>query len=134
MQKPSGMAVFLVLTAAFLSIAADDKVERGKYIVHHLAMCIECHTPRTADGRLIESEELHGAPIPVPAPSWVSDWAVTSVNIDGIRKWTDEEAINFLMTARKPDGTRAKLPMPRYRMNREDAEAVVAYLRAGHSK
>lgn len=119
---------FLMLIPAFFSIAAGD-AKHGEYIVKNVAMCMECHTPRTESGTLIESDNLHGAPIPVSAPSWAKSWALRSMNIAGLTKWTHEESVEFLKTGMRPDGTRALLPMPQYRMSQQDAEDVVAYLK-----
>lgn len=113
--------------------ATHSQIKRGEYIVKHVAMCIECHTPRDSQGRLLESQALQGAPIPVNRPPWAKSWAIRSLNIDGLTKWTDEEGVHFLETGVRPDGTRPMLPMPPYRMSREDAEAVVAYLKHGQT-
>src|SRR5437762_2997648 len=49
--------------------------EHGRYIVEHVAMCIECHSGRDARGAILESERFLGAPIPF-APPWPNDWAM----------------------------------------------------------
>ena len=38
-------------------------------------MCVQCHTPRNAQGELDRMRLLQGAPIPVPAPFPMSQWA-----------------------------------------------------------
>jgi hypothetical protein len=57
-------------------------------------------------------------------------WAEKSANIAGLTGWTDEQAEKFLMTGLAYNDLPARPPMPRYRFNREDAEAIVAYLRS----
>ena len=56
-------------------IMSPGDVEHGRYIVHNVAMCVECHSGRDAEGNIIPEQEFMGAPIPV-RPSWANDWAV----------------------------------------------------------
>jgi hypothetical protein len=42
----------------------------------------------------------------------------------------DEQAVHFLMSGEKPNGSHPRLPMPEYCFSREDAEAAVGYLRS----
>ena len=71
-------------------------------------------------GKKFEFELL--APIPI--------WADTSPNIAGFVGWDQEKAVQFFMTGLAPNGQPARPPMPEYKMNRADAEAVVAYLKS----
>jgi hypothetical protein len=41
-----------------------------------------------------------------------------------------EQGVHFLMTGEKPDGSHPRPPMPEYRLDRDDAEAVVTYLKS----
>ena len=107
-----------------------DLIERGKYITHSVAMCVQCHTPRKPDGELILSEQFHGAPLPIHSPYPNSQWAFQAPHIAGLPGYTQEEAIRFLMTGITTKGVPPKSPMPPFRMSREDAEAVVAYLKS----
>ena len=38
----------------------DVQVERGRYLVNHVAVCVYCHTPRTPEGALDEDKLLSG--------------------------------------------------------------------------
>lgn len=42
------------------SDAGSSSVARGRYLVHHVAACVECHTPRDVVGRLDEVLLLSG--------------------------------------------------------------------------
>jgi mono/diheme cytochrome c family protein len=117
-------AVFLVLTVcrAQLTLAQEVRqkqsqaaskardeaklIARGKYIVEGLAACGDCHTPRNQDGDIDRTKWLLGAPV------------------------FYAEIITLLTTATWRDGKAPRLPMPRFHMKREDAEAVVAYLKS----
>lgn len=107
------------------------RVARGRYLVEDVAMCIQCHTPRNQAGELDRTQLFRGAPIPVDGPRFQDvDWAVKAPNIVGLLGYTQEEAIRLLTEGRTRAGTRPRPPMPPFRMNREDAAAVVAYLKS----
>ena len=74
-------------------------------------------------GQWLQGKKLEFAPL-VPMPIW----ADTSPNIAGLPGWNYERAVQFFMTGMAPNGQPARPPMPAYKMNRADAEAVVAYL------
>jgi cytochrome c len=111
--------------------AGAKAIDRGKYIVNHVAMCIECHTPRDAEGQLQMTQYLLGAPIPVNAPPFPNmKWALKAPAIAGLSGYSNDQGIRLLMEGITAAGRTPSLPMPRYRMNRSDAEAVVAYLKS----
>jgi mono/diheme cytochrome c family protein len=105
-------------------------IERGRYITHHVAMCVECHTPRDGDGNLIPSRLFKGATIPVTNPPYPNiDWAFQAPDIAGLVGYDD--AAEMLMTGIVTRTGKPPLrPMPSFQMNQEDAEAVVAYLKS----
>jgi mono/diheme cytochrome c family protein len=122
----------LLLLAGSVRAAEDPRVARGRYITHDVAMCVECHSPRTEDGRIIREQEFTGGSFPVGPPTWVRDgkWCVRTPHIAGLPGWETEEAIQFLMNGARMGRHQPKDPMPPFHLNREDAEAVVAYLRS----
>jgi len=70
--------------------APEGRVERGRYLVEHVALCVECHTPHDAQGVLLREELLRGAPVPVlpprpPGSEGRTGWAVRAPNITGFR-------------------------------------------------
>lgn len=108
-----------------------DLVGRGKYIVEHVAMCAECHTPRDKTGRLIRDEYLNGAPVSVDAPPYPEmKWALKAPAIAGLPGYTKEEGVRLLTQGITSDGRTPNPPMPPFRLSIQDAEAVVAYLKS----
>jgi len=105
-------------------------IERGKYLVEGVAMCERCHTRRDEDGKPDRAHWLHGGPTQTrptyPSPSW----AVVEPRIAGAPPGTDIEIINLLTTGISRTGQPPNPPMPPFRMTREDAEAVLAYLKS----
>lgn len=110
-----------------------DSIARGRYLTHDVAMCVQCHTPRREDGTLVTEQEFMGGAFPVAAPPFVDGarWCLTAPRIAGLPQFRGDEAVRFLMNgARLPDREPPRLPMPPFHMSRDDAEAVVAYLRS----
>jgi len=105
-------------------------VAHGRYLAEHVAMCIECHSRRDAQGNIIESEAFLGGPIPV-APPGATDWANRAPRNRGLPGYTDEQALRLLTEgAIGRDGKQLRLPMPRFRMTTQDAADVIAFLRS----
>ncbi|HEY3394876.1 MAG TPA: cytochrome c [Lacipirellulaceae bacterium] len=110
---------------------AQSPAERGMYIVHHVAMCVYCHTPKSADGELDQQRLLEGAPMPVESPYPRVKWAFQAPKIAGLPGgWSEDDTARFLQTGVTPTGRTPQPPMPPFRMNDEDARAVAAYLKS----
>jgi mono/diheme cytochrome c family protein len=136
-KLPFAVAAFLAVLALSASAgepaskSKDPRVARGKYLVENVGMCADCHSPRNEKGEYVKGQWLWGAPLgfknTVPMPRW----AQAAPPIAGLPAgWTEQQAIVFLTTGKAPDGQPADPPMPEYRMSKEDAAAVVAYLRS----
>jgi mono/diheme cytochrome c family protein len=113
--------------------ASDSTVSmtRGKYLVDHVAMCGECHTPRNDKGEILSGQYLKGAPIPVSPPPYPNiKWALKAPGIAGLIGYTNQQGIRLLTEGITADGRIPDPPMPRYRLTRSDAEAVVRYLKS----
>jgi len=93
-------------------------------------MCGDCHNPHNEQGEPIKEQLLQGTILPfkplVPMPVW----AEKSPNIAGLPGWEKDAAIKFLMTGVAPNGLPGRPPMPQYRFNQPDAEAITAYLKS----
>jgi len=107
-----------------------EGVARGKYIVEGLARCGQCHTPRDSDGNPERSHWLEGAPVWLKSATPVSDWPLQAPRLAGTPPGSDEELVTLLTTGVWRDGKFLRPPMPQFRMTRQDAEAVVAYLKS----
>lgn len=118
----------VVLAAGSKPAASSAKVGHGKYIVESVGMCGDCHTAVNEKGEPIPGKMLKGAALHFKPLDPVPNWADKAPKIAGLPGWTEADAVKFLMTGVAYNGLPGRPPMPRYRMNREDAEAVVAYL------
>ncbi len=108
----------------------DALIARGKYIVDGVARCGQCHTPKNSRGEDETDQYLMGGPVQLqpsyPAPTW----AIRVPRIAGGPPGTDPEVIRELMTGISRFGRPLDPPMPQFRMTRDDAQAVLAYLKS----
>ncbi len=132
-MKVALASVFLVAVLAFAAPrqqSSGGNVDHGRYIVEHVAKCIECHTPRDGNGALLLSQLLMGAPIPVQSPYPGLRFAASAPRIAGLPGYTDEEGVRLLSDGINRHGFRPQPPMPQFGMSREDARDVVAFLKS----
>jgi mono/diheme cytochrome c family protein len=125
----------LVLVCFASAVRGQEKesaspVEHGRYLVHRVAMCVICHTPKTNEGKLITAQLLRGAPVPVSSPYPSQMWAVRAPAIAGLGGFSEDDIVTLLKTGSRPGGGTPELPMPPYRMSEDDARAVAAYLKS----
>ncbi len=128
-------ALIVTIFRMQIGIAARDnpspeqRVERGRNLVDKIAQCADCHTQRLADGQLDKSRWLQGAPLGFK-PLVEMPWMPAAPSIAGLPGYTEEQGIAFFMTGVRPNGTKCLPPMPEYRLGREDAADIVAYLKS----
>ncbi len=109
---------------------ADAQIERGKYLVERVGMCGECHSPRDGKGGFDRSQWLQGELVDYK-PTHPTPFAAIAPPIAGLPSFArDGQAVLFFETGTNSLGKRALPPMPQFRLNHEDAVAVVAYLRS----
>jgi mono/diheme cytochrome c family protein len=105
-------------------------IAHGRYLAEQVAMCVQCHSGRDAQGNIIDSELFLGGSIPF-APAWPNDWANRAPRNKGLPGYTDEQALRLLTEgAIGRDGKQLRPPMPRFHMTTQDAADVIAFLRS----
>ena len=114
---------------------SPERIERGKYLATHVAVCLDCHSKRDwvkfagpplaetygAGGELFD--ENVGFPGAVYSPN------ITAHNLQG---WTDGELFRVITTGVTRDGKALMNIMPYQaygKMDKEDIYAIIAYLR-----
>jgi mono/diheme cytochrome c family protein len=107
-----------------------DLVARGRYLVEGVAACADCHTPRDKNGEPDRTRWLQGAPVFLQPAQAVPGWAIVAPRLAGLPPGRDAEIITLLTTGIWSNGKPPRQPMPRFRMTRSDAEAVLAYLKS----
>lgn len=110
--------------------ANQGKIDRGEYIVNGVAMCGMCHTPRNDANEIDQGRWLDGAALWLLPAHPQQDWPLKAPRIAGEPPASDEEMVRLLTTGIWKNGAHLRPPMPQFRMSKEDAEAVVDYLRS----
>ena len=105
-------------------------LKRGQYLVEDVAMCWTCHTPRTENGQPDRSRWLMGGPVPYRPATANAEWAEIAPRLAGLPPGTDEQFITLLTTGIARTGRPPRPPMPQFRMTRQDAQRVLAYLKS----
>jgi mono/diheme cytochrome c family protein len=115
--------------------APKSGIERGRYLVEHVSLCVDCHTPRNSIGVPNRSLYLAGAskkigPLGQAVPN------ITPDKETGIGDWKREDIVEVLLTGTKPDldniqGLMAEVIEHGYKsMTKEDALAIADYLKS----
>jgi mono/diheme cytochrome c family protein len=133
------MRVLLTFLSLAVSLgagrAADPKsIERGRYLAVEVAKCQECHTPKDEKGQFDQTRWMKGAVLDFAPLQPVPGWHKTSPDLTPggslWRKWGEGALVKYMMTGLTPKGTPADPPMPAYKLTKEDAEAIVDYLKS----
>jgi mono/diheme cytochrome c family protein len=118
--------------------APKSGVERGRYLVEHVSLCGDCHTPRNSIGVPNRSLYLAGvdeksSPFSQGAPN------ITPDKDTGIGDWSRDDIVELLKSGTKPDGDVVEGLMYEVvqgaghgfkDMAREDALAIADYLKS----
>jgi len=118
--------------------APKDGLERGRYLVEHVSLCGDCHTPRNSLGVPKRALYLAGAgekigPLGQAVPN------ITPDKQTGIGEWKREDLVELLRTGTKPDLDNVQGLMDEviqgtargYKdMKTEDALAIADYLKS----
>jgi mono/diheme cytochrome c family protein len=136
-----GIPIYLKVFGRFSNPPAQapkSGIERGRYLVEHVSLCGDCHTPRNFIGVPNQSFYLAGAgaktgPLGEDIPN------ITPDKETGIGDWKREDIAELLLTGSKPDfdnveGLMAEViqgaPHGFKDMKREDALAIADYLKS----
>ena len=100
-----GTPIFLKIFGRFHSAPAQAPktgIERGRYLVEHVSLCGDCHTPRNSIGVPKQSLYLAGAskkigPLGEAVPN------ITPDKETGIGEWKRQDIAELLVAGTKPD-------------------------------
>jgi mono/diheme cytochrome c family protein len=115
--------------------APSSGIERGRYLVDHVSLCGDCHTPRNSIGVPNHSLYLGGA----GTKTGFLGEDVPNITPDketGIGDWKREDIVELLINGTKPDldnvqGLMAEVIEHGYKnMTKEDALAIADYLKS----
>lgn len=141
LARSVGTPIFLKIFGRFNSAPAQapkSGVERGRYLVEHVSLCGDCHTPRNSIGVPKQSLYLAGAskkigPLGEAVPN------ITPDKETGIGEWKREDIAELLIAGTKPDLDNVQglmyeviqgTPHGFKDMKKEDALAIADYLKS----
>ena len=141
LARSLGTPIFLKIFGRFSTPpneAPRNSIERGRYLVEHVSVCGDCHTPRNSIGVPQQFLYLAGAgekigPLGQAVPN------ITPDRETGIGDWEQEDVVELLHTGTKPDLDNVQGLMYEvvqgtsggYKdMKKEDALAIAAYLKS----
>ncbi len=130
----SGMTLLLAASLAAGSAIADEKLDRGKYLVS-FGGCFDCHTPGYFFGKPDMAKFLGGSEVgfEIPGMGVFHGPNITPDAETGIGKWSEEDIVAAIQTGFRPDGRVLAPIMPWQsfaKLTKEDAEAIAAYLKS----
>jgi mono/diheme cytochrome c family protein len=140
-MRSIGTFIYLELFGRFSNSplqAPKAGIERGRYLVEHISICGDCHTPRNFLGIPKRSFHLAGAskkigPLGQAVPN------ITPENETGIGSWKREEIADLLLTGTKPDFDNVQglmyeviqgVPYGYKDMKKEDGLVIADYLKS----
>ena len=138
-----GAVAYIALATPKSKPAADihveatlERLERGRYLFHHVADCAGCHSPRDpAKFAMTPDPGKTGAgfafPVELGFPGTIVAPNITPDPDTGIGRWTDGEKIRAIREGISKDGRAlfAFMPFQHFaKMDDEDIYALVAYL------
>jgi len=140
-MRSLGTFVYLKLFGRFHSSppqAPKVGIERGRYLVEHVSLCGDCHTPRNSIGVPQQSLYMAGAgektgPLGEAVPN------ITPDKETGIGSWKREEIAELILTGTKPDFDNVEglmdeviqgAPHGYKDMKKDDALAIADYLKS----
>jgi mono/diheme cytochrome c family protein len=116
--------------------APSNGVERGRYLVDHVSLCGDCHTPRNAIGVPQRQFYLAGSRTGLLGEEIPN---ITPDTTTGIGKWSPDEIAHLTLTGFKPNLDNVQGLMEEViegvsagykHMKREDALAIADYLKS----
>src|SRR3954447_22671336 len=94
MRSISAGTLVVLLAVLVWQAWADDKKDKpkeadkggalarhGEYLVTRVSMCVDCHTPRNAKGKLDTTRHLQGGPLTVKPVKETGHWAEKAPDI-----------------------------------------------------
>lgn len=114
----------------------QKRIERGKYLAMHVAVCMDCHSKRNwnlfagpmVNGSLGSGGEKFDEKMGFPGTIYARN-----ITPNQLTNWSDGEILRAVTTGESKDGS-ALFPLMAYsrygKMDREDIYSIIAYLRS----
>jgi len=112
-----------------------ERVQRGKYLATHVAVCVDCHSPHdwTKLGGPMDTTQLGAGGEKFDAGvGFPGSVVVPNITPYNLRNWTDGELKRAITTGVRKDGSAIfpLMPWKGYsKMDNEDINSIIAYIR-----
>jgi Cytochrome c len=113
-----------------------ERIERGRYLAHHVSVCMDCHSKRDFSkfsGPLTEGTLGMGGDVFDQALGLPGTFIARNITPSGISRYTDGELYRTITTGVSKEGVALfpLMPFSYYgRMDREDIYDIIAYIRS----
>ncbi|QOI97604.1 MAG: c-type cytochrome [Flammeovirgaceae bacterium] len=112
-----------------------EMVERGKYLAHHVMLCMDCHSTRdwqTFSGPMVAGTEGKGGETFDQKLGFPGKFVAPNITPVALQNWTDGEIFRAITSGVSKNGNALFNIMPHHnygQLDRRDVEAVIAYIR-----
>ncbi len=114
---------------------SPERIERGKYLANHVAVCMDCHGTRDwslFSGPMMPGVEGAGGERFAQEMGFPGTFYAPNITPYHLGDWTDGELLRAITTGETKDH-RALFPLMGYlrfgKMDREDVYSIIAYIR-----
>ncbi|WP_019988167.1 c-type cytochrome [Rudanella lutea] len=119
-----------------ITIRADSaQIAHGKYLAHHVALCMDCHSTRDwtkLAGPMVAGTNGKGGEGFLRTMGFPGDFYAPNITPARLKEWTDGEIFRAVTTGVSRDG-RALFPVMPYqnyaKMDPQDIRDIIAYVR-----
>ncbi len=115
--------------------ATPARLERGKYLVHHVVICIDCHSQRDFryfSAPIVPGTEGMGGDRMGEEVGFPGTFFPKNITPAGIGAWTDGELFRMITSGvnKKGKAVFPLMPYPYYNnLSQEDAYSIISYIR-----
>lgn len=115
--------------------ATPERLERGRYLANHVAVCIDCHSERNWNkfaAPIIEGTDGGGGEVFNEDMGFPGTYYASNITPAGIGNWTDGELLRAITAGVSKDGSALFpiMPYPHYGlMSEEDIFSIITYIR-----
>lgn len=112
-----------------------ERVERGKYLATHVAMCVDCHSERDwarFAGPMVPGSLGRGGEVFNQDLGFPGEFYAPNISGSALKSWSDAELYRAITSGVSKDGRPLfpVMPYPSFRqMATEDVLSIIAYLR-----
>lgn len=112
-----------------------ERIERGKYLANHVAVCMDCHSTRDwgkYSGPMLAGTEGKGGEPFTKDFGFPGNYYAPNITPSKLKTWSDGELFRAITAGVSKDG-RALFPVMNYlaygSLDKEDIYSIIAYLR-----